>query len=104
MIRARPGMCDSLNTVRQKLRSYADRGVFRGFCEHKTNAGLPVFRFSWLVDRPMELTVDSSRNVLRFQKVLPGVPARSEMYAQLKTFIAERHRDDLPVHRRVDPS
>mgnify|MGYP001344896866 CR=1 FL=1 len=104
MIRARRPVCDSLDTVRTKLRSYADRGVFRGFCEHKTRAGLPAFRFLWLVDRPMELTVDTSRSVLRFQHVLPGVPARSEMYAQLKYFIAECHNDDLPGHRRVDPA
>ena len=104
MIRARRPTCDSLSMVRLKLRSYADRGVFRGFCEHKTSAGLPAFRFLWLVDRPMELTVDTSRNVLRFQQLLPDVPARSEMYTQLKCFIAERHNDDLPEHRRVDPA
>jgi hypothetical protein len=104
MIRVRRPTCDALNMVRQKLQSYADRGVFRGFCEHKSRAGLPAFRFLWLGDRPMELTVDTARHVLRFQQLLPGVPARSEMYAQLKSFIAERHNDDLPEHRRVDPA
>jgi len=102
MILKRHATCDSLDTVRRKLQSYADRGVFRGFCEHETRAGLPAFRFLWLGARPMELVVDTSRNALKFHELLPGVPARSEMYAQLKCFIAERHNDDLPEHRRVD--
>lgn len=91
-----------LGIVRETLQAYADRGVFRGFCEHTTRRGLPAFRFRWLTGRPMELTVDTARHVLRFQQILPGVPARSPLYAQLKGFIADRHDRDLPEHRRVD--
>jgi hypothetical protein len=102
MVRARPSSRDALSIVREKLQAYAERGVFQGFCEHTTRRGLPVFRFVWLAGRPMELTVDTAKHVLRFQQILPGVPARSPMYAQLKGFIADRHDRDLPEHRRVD--
>ena len=102
MIRKRQSVPDSLGVVREKLRWYADRGVFRGFSEYKTKSGLPAFRFLWLSNQPMELTVDTDRNVLAFQRVLPGVQARSDMDPRLKTFVAERHDEEVPEHRRVD--
>jgi hypothetical protein len=104
MITMRSSALDSLTIVREKLLWYADRGVFRGFSEYKTKAGLPAFRFLWLSSRPMELTVNTARNMLEFRRVLPGVPGRSPLYARLKSFIAERHDQDLPEHRRVDPA
>jgi hypothetical protein len=102
MVRAHSKSCDSLSIVREKLEAYAQRGVFRGFCERKTRRGLPAFRFEWLAGRPMELSVDTTRHVLRFQQILPGVPAGSPLYAELKGFIADRHDRKLPEHRRVD--
>lgn len=93
---------DSLGIVREQLQAYAERGVFQGFCEHTTRRGLPAFKFVWLAGRPMELTVDTSRHVLRFHQVLPGVPAGSPMYENLKGFIADRHGRNLPEHRRID--
>lgn len=88
-----------LNTVRKRLQTYADRGVFRGFNE----VGEGRFRFVWLVRHQMELSVDTGRHVLRFKQLLPGVPASSAMYEDLKSFIRERHDRNLPAHRRIDP-
>src|SRR5262249_23406901 len=88
----------SLNIVRENLQGYADRGVFRGFSEVKSGH----FIFVWLLGRQMELSVDTTRHVLRFKGLLPGVPSDSAMYADLKSFIRHRHDRDLPGHRRVD--
>ncbi|HJQ22269.1 MAG TPA: hypothetical protein VKA60_00045 [Blastocatellia bacterium] len=88
----------SLNVVREKLREYADRGVFRGFSEIREGH----FRFVWLIDQQMELTVDTTKHVLRFRHLLHDVPPGSAMYADLKRFIEQRHDGDLPSHRRVD--
>jgi hypothetical protein len=88
-----------LNTVRKRLQDYADRGVFRGFNEVREGR----FRFVWLVRHQMELSVDTGKHVLRFKRLLPGVPASSAMYEDLKSFIRERHDRNLPAHRRIDP-
>jgi hypothetical protein len=88
----------TLNVVRDNLQIYADRGVFRGFSEVKDGH----FRFVWLMRRQMELNVDTSKQMLRFRQLLPGVPASSKMYAELKSFIRQRHDRELPDHRRID--
>jgi hypothetical protein len=88
----------SLAVVREKLQEYADRGVFRGFSETRHGQ----FRFVWGIYDEVELIVDTSRGVLRFRRMLPNVPARSEIYGELKSFVAERHNALLPEHRRID--
>ena len=87
-----------LNIVRESLQAYADRGVFRGYSEGRNGR----FRFVWTMRHPMELNVDSARQELKFIRLLPGVPARSTLYAELKRFIEHRHDRDLPEHRRID--
>lgn len=88
----------SLNIVRESLQAYADRGVFRGFSEVKSGR----FTFVWFFHHSMELNVDVVKKELRFKQLLPGVPAKSEFYSELKSFIAQRHDRELPDHRRVD--
>jgi len=92
----------SLNVVRENLQAYADRGVFRGFSEVEAGQGSAAFKFVWLIRHQMELRVDTAKHVLRFRRLLPGVPTRSAMYAELKKFLRERQHPDLPAHRRID--
>jgi hypothetical protein len=87
-----------LNTVRERLQAYADRGVFRGFSEIKNGH----FQFVWVVNHRMELSADTAKHELRFKRLLPNVPARSALYAELKDFIERRHDKELPEHRRID--
>jgi hypothetical protein len=87
-----------LNVVRDSLQKYADRGVFRGFSEVKPGH----FRFVWVIHHEMEMVVDRSRALLRFKRLLPGVPARSPLYDELKDFLEARHDVQLPEHRRID--
>jgi hypothetical protein len=88
----------ALSVVRENLRAYADRGVFRGFSEIKNGR----FQFVWVVDHRMELSVDTAKHELRFIRLLPNVPAKSALYAELKSFIERRHDKELPEHRRID--
>jgi hypothetical protein len=88
----------ALSVVRENLRAYADRGVFRGFSEIKNGR----FQFIWVVDHRMELSVDTAKHELRFIRLLPNVPAKSALYAELKSFIERRHDKELPEHRRID--
>src|SRR5262249_59768547 len=70
-----------LNVVRESLQTYADRGVFRGFSEIKNGH----FQFVWVVNHRMELSVDMAKNELRFNRLLPNVPAKSPPNAELKS-------------------
>jgi hypothetical protein len=88
----------SLSAVRESLQAYADRGVFRGFSEIRNGR----FQFVWVVNHRMELSVDTAKHELRFKQLLPNVPAKSPLYAELKSFIRRRHDRELPEHRRID--
>lgn len=87
-----------LDTVRESLVPYADRGIFQGFSEGPGGR----FRFTWLLGREMELNIDTTKHMLRFRGILPGIPARSPLYADLKRFIEQRHDKSVPEHRRID--
>jgi hypothetical protein len=91
-----------LKTVTETLQTYADRGVFRGFSEVRTGQRKRAFQFVWLTNRPMDFCIDTQREVLRFEHLLPNVPAKSTMYAGLKSFVQQRHDCELPQHRRID--
>jgi hypothetical protein len=94
---------DALAVVRGALRAYADRGVFRGFSELRSSSQAVTYKFLWLTPREMQLSVDLPRRRLRFDRLLPAMPTESPLYADLKQFLRERHSDELPEHRRIDP-
>jgi hypothetical protein len=100
MVRKAPGK--HLDVVRRGLQTYADRGIFRGFDEVKTRNGRHAFRFVWLGSRPVEFDVDSENGVLRFNKLLPNVPADSALYSDLSRFLKGRSDPLIPKHRRVE--
>jgi len=87
-----------MKVVRKQLQYYADRGIFSGFTEARNGC----FTFSWLIGHQMELRVDTARHVLKFRRLLEGVPPASRMYADLKSFIRQLHDANLPAHRRID--
>ena len=89
---------NTLSVVRESLQIYAERGIFRGFSETKSGQ----FQFEWLIGQRMELKVDTAKDMLRFGRLLPGIPSQSALYQELREFIRERHDDLLPDHRRID--
>lgn len=88
--------------VRERLQSYADRGVFRGFSEQPPIAGRHRFRFSWLGTQPLLLGYTPTTGTFVFRNLLPNVTARSSLHRDLQTFVDGRASPRLPAHRRVD--
>jgi hypothetical protein len=86
------------------LEGYAEKAVFRGFSAHPRGNGKAAYRMVWHHDRPFELLLDVPGKTLRFSVVLPGVPARSPMYRELRSFLKVRQSDEMPEHRRVNPA
>jgi hypothetical protein len=85
------------------LESYASRRVVRGFSrELLDEKSKTVFRVRWHRDRLFEFIVDTRRKTITIPLVLPDVPARSEMYKELKNFLTRFHSDLVPKHRRID--
>jgi hypothetical protein len=58
----------------------------------------------WHHDRFYELVMDAAKGTLRFPSLLPGVPPDSELNANFKAFVEEKHSAELPEHRRIDPA
>ena len=91
-----------LATVRKVLREYADRGVFGGFSETQLPRGKTEFAFQWFHNRRYALVFDEPRATLKFKDFLPYLPADSDLYRGLKTFVKSRSDNALPAHRRID--
>ncbi len=94
-----------LTIVRKVLQGYADRGVFRALAEVPSCNGKAEFKFHWfpITEEPFTLIYTNRTRALSFKRLLRGMPAKSEMYSQLKAFIKERSSADLPEHRRINP-
>lgn len=86
------------------LEGYAAKAVFRGFSAHPGARGQASYRMIWHHDRPFEMLLDVGKKALQFPEVLPGVPARSQMYRDLRAFLKERQSEEMPEHRRVNPA
>ncbi|HLJ27162.1 MAG TPA: hypothetical protein VKY85_10675 [Candidatus Angelobacter sp.] len=92
-----------LATVSEQLEAYARRGVFRSFSRTQGDGRQAEFRFYWLWNLPFHLSFDEKRKTLSFKKLLPCIPAGSELNTKLKAFIRSRCSADQPEHRRMDP-
>jgi len=84
------------------LESYARRGVFRSFSQTSKGPGRAEFSFHWLWNLRFRLTFDEKRGALSFNKLLPDIPAGSQLETDLKAFISDCCSPDRPEHRRCD--
>jgi hypothetical protein len=84
------------------LQGYANKGIFRGFSRGPTGGSRASFHMIWHYDRRLELLLDISKRTLQFPELLPGVD--DALYRDFEDFVASRHAEDLPPHRRIDPS
>ena len=91
-----------VDSVRESLEAYAQRGVFRGFGAGPQRGNKATFRMIWHRNRPFELVADFAKGELRFIHLLPELPADSPVYRDLKAFVKSRQDDELPEHRRID--
>ena len=89
--------------VGEVLRSYADRGVFRGFADQPFVRGRAEYRFLWLHETPFRLVLDTRKGTLTLRDLLPNVPYPSAMDRSFRAFLKERSSPSLPPHRRIDP-
>jgi hypothetical protein len=90
--------------VRDVLRDYAGRGVFRSLDDGERRAGRTTFTMVWHHGLPFRFVLDTSARTVSFPALLPGVPARSSMAQELKAFLDQFQTSDVPAHRRIDPA
>lgn len=93
---------NSLRVVRRILQTYADRGVFRAFSEERTRSGKTEFKFLWLTPSPFILFFEPGRDALVFKNLLPNIPAKSSLYAEVRTFVKGWYSAERPAHRRIN--
>jgi hypothetical protein len=86
--------------LRTVLTDYADRGVFRGIDDGKTLGDVVEFNFMWHGRRPLRCIL--AEPVIEFRDLLHSIPARSDIYKDLRKFVEDFKDPNLPEHRRVD--
>jgi hypothetical protein len=85
------------------LERYAERGVLRGYSPGPPTRGKASFKLLWHRGRAFELVLDKRHSTMCLSVVLPAVSPKSKMDRDLKEFVASRHSEDLPEHRRINP-
>jgi hypothetical protein len=86
--------------VTAALKSYADRGVFRGFRAAPSRGGRVEYRFLWLTRKPTIAVFDPRRHTLRFPSLLPGLDCQTA--ADLRRIVTSRTDRTQPAHKRLD--
>jgi hypothetical protein len=89
--------------VSETLRGYAESGAFRSFAEGTLRSAKATYRLLWHYNRTYRLILDLDAMTLAIADMLPGVPAKSPMIAELRAFLKPFGTDKVPEHRRVDP-
>ena len=85
--------------VRDGLKAYAERGIFRDFRETQARQGRTRFEFR-VADAPVTVELAERDRTLVVRDMLRHVPAG--MHADLQRFLAALFDRDLPPHRRLD--
>lgn len=91
----------ALTSVQETLTGYADRGVFRGIDSGAPAGDAMQFTFTWHGERPLRCLLAPPSLTLR--DFLPSMPARSDIYKDLRDFVKQLGDPALPAHRGVDP-
>jgi hypothetical protein len=89
--------------VTDALKGYAERGVFRGLSNPQRRGKTTAFTMLWHHGRRFHFVLDETAGTVSFPDLLPGVPARSPMFKELKAFLHQFETDAVPDHRRIDP-
>lgn len=113
-IDAQPPVVDSkvaesmVSQVTDELQSYAERGVFRKFSILPSNRGpasaghQTCYKFNWLSETPINLLLNPKKSDLKLVDVLPGIPYRSDMDKEFRSFLRARSSPGVPEHRKLD--
>ncbi len=85
--------------VRDGLKAYAERGIFKELRETKARSGKTRFQFL-LLDESVTVELAERDQTLVIRDMLRQVPAG--MYADLQDFLEALFERGLPPHRRLD--
>ncbi len=92
----------ALVAVRNVLTDYADRGVFRSIDGSKEIGKTTQFTFTWHGNRPICCVLAPPTLTLR--NFLPAMPARSDIYKDLRDLVQQFGDPLLPEHRGIAPT
>jgi len=78
--------------------------VFLEFEERAGRNGDWAAEFRWMLPRRLRLVADPRQGRLACPDLLLDIAARSPLRAAIEEFVGGRHAEDLPEHRRIDPT
>lgn len=82
------------------LRTYAEKGVFKGYARLKHSQSAAQYRIRWFYSRPMDVSLDRKRQTISLPEFLPSIDLDPALVRDLRAFL--RKMSDLPEHRRLD--
>ena len=82
------------------LRTYAEKGVFKGYARLKHSSSVARYRINWFYSRPMDVSLDRKRQSISLLDFLPSIDLEPALASDLRSFL--RGMSDLPEHRRLD--
>src|SRR5579871_443147 len=82
------------------LRTYAEKGVFKGYARLKHSASAAQYRIRSFYSRPMDVSLNRKRQTVSLPDFLPSIDLDPALARDLRAFL--RQMSDLPEHRRLD--
>ena len=92
----------AVDVIRQRLKTYAEQGVFQGLSETTGRQGKTTFNFVWLLGNEFSLVIDPEKHEIVAKNLLPAIANRSFIDKDLRQYIAGRTDHKLPAHRRLN--
>ncbi len=89
-----------VDLVDRILKSYAEKGVFKGYARLEESAGVARYRIRWFYSRPMDISFDRKRQVIALPDFLPSIGLEPSLAPALRAFL--KRFAEMPEHRRVD--
>ena len=82
------------------LRSYADKGVFRGYARLGHTDSVAHYRIRWFYSRRIDVSLDRKRQMIALPGFLPSIDVEPHLARDLRAFL--RPFSDMPEHRGLD--
>lgn len=91
-----------VDLVDSVLRSYAEKGVFKGYARLQHSAHQAHYRIRWFYAQAIDVTLNRKRQSIALADFMPHVDLEPALTRDLRAYL--RRMSDLPDHRRIDPN
>ncbi len=89
-----------IDLIDRILKTYAEKGVFKGYARLEHTSSVARYRIRWFYQRAMDISFDRKRKSIALPDFLPSTDIEPALTPALRAFL--KRFSEKPEHRRVD--